>query len=333
MELHYFLTTNGSMGHTSFLEAELAGYRDIIRLEGYPRSLAAKLVRECYAEAKKHTMDIEVIHNPLDNSPEGILLPSLGTGLINVPLYEVNFGLPALSLNEALSLYHRHMQKAYHHFKEALTIHDEWEEIYKSATDYAALNAITEEILRELLSDNKTDYRGHLCDRFFGSASINGSIDYIDVLSEGQKRYFVKGRPGTGKSTFMKKLAIEAYERGFHVECYHCSFDPNSLDMVIVRELNLCIFDSTAPHEYFPTDESDEVIDLYEAAVQQDTDTVNEKTIKKISGMYKDAVGKAVKHIMVANDAALTADEENIKKIENDRVMLVLREILLRIFP
>ncbi|MBR6728946.1 MAG: hypothetical protein IKL80_02195 [Clostridia bacterium] len=333
MELHYFLTTNGSMGRTSFLEAELAGYRDIIRLEGYPRSLAAKLVRECYAEAKKHTLDIEVIHNALDNSPEGILFPGLGTGLINMPLYDVNFGLPALFVNESLAQYHRHMQKAYHCFKEALAIHDDWETIYKSATDYAALNAITEEIIRELLTDRKTDYKGHLCDRFFGSASVNGSIDYIDVLSEGQNRYFVKGRPGTGKSTFMKKLAIEAYERGFHVERYHCSFDPNSLDMVIVRELNLCIFDSTAPHEYFPTDESDEVIDLYEAAVAQDTDTVNEKAIKKISRMYKDAIGKALKHLIVANDAALAADEENLKQIENDRVMLVLCEIFSRIFP
>ena len=61
----------------------------------------------------------------------------------------------------------------------------------------------------------------------------------------------------------LKKLAKAAEEKGFEVEVYHCGFDPNSLDMVIVRELGFAIFDSTAPHEYFPSREGDEIIDMY----------------------------------------------------------------------
>ena len=34
----------------------------------------------------------------------------------------------------------------------------------------------------------------------------------------------------------------------FDVEIYHCGFDPHSLDMVIVREVGIAIFDSTSPH-------------------------------------------------------------------------------------
>ncbi len=333
MELHYFLTTNGSAGKTSFLDAGLVGYEDIIRLEGYPRTLAAKLVRECYAEAKKHQIDVEVIHNPLDNSPEGILLPGIRTGVINTPLYDIAFGLPALFVNEQLQTYHQHMQKAYRHFAEALSIHDDWEKIYISATNYDVLNTFTNQVVDALLNDLKTDYNGSICDRFFGSATVNGSLDYVEDLSEGLKRYFIKGRPGTGKSTFMKKLANAAADRGFHVERYHCSFDPNSLDMVIIRELSICVFDATPPHEYFPSSENDEVIDLYHAAVRPDTDELYKKELAVLSQSYKDTISLAVKHLIVANEAALEADNANLKQISNDRVLSVLREILSRLFP
>ncbi|MBE7022713.1 MAG: hypothetical protein E7414_05825 [Ruminococcaceae bacterium] len=333
MELHYFLTTNGSLGHVSFLETAFAGYHDVIRLEGYPRTLAAKLVRECYAESKKRNLDLELIHNPLDNSPEGILLPSLGTALINIPLYDAKFSLPALFVNDNLGLYMHHIEKAHRHFKEALAIHDDWEKIYIQATDYTTLNDLTERIINTLLTGIGTDYKGALCDRFFGSATISGSIDYVELLSEGLKRYYIKGRPGTGKSTFMKKLALAACEKGFHVERYHCSFDPNSLDMVIIREPGICVFDSTAPHEYFPTAESDEIIDLYQEAVLPGTDETYEKELSVISQAYKDAIGRAVKHLMVANEAALSADEAHMKYIDNERVLIVLKEAMQRLFP
>ena len=64
--------------------------------------------------------------------------------------------------------------------------------------------------------------------------------------------YGIIGANGAGKSTFLKKLAVAGLSAGFDVEIYHCSLDPKSLDMIIVRELSLCVFDSTAPHEFFP---------------------------------------------------------------------------------
>src|SRR5699024_6248712 len=77
---------------------------------------------------------------------------------------------------------------------------------------------------------------------------------------------------GTGKSVFMKKVAEACMNHGLDIELYHCSFDPNSVDMVLVRDLDFCIFDSTAPHEKNPDRRDDVVIDLYEEAVAPGTD-------------------------------------------------------------
>ena len=77
---------------------------------------------------------------------------------------------------------------------------------------------------------------------------------------------------------------------GYDTEVYHCSFDPESLDMVLIPQLNVCFFDSTAPHEYFPTLETDEVIDTYEALITPGTDELYAKQLDDLSDLYKATV-------------------------------------------
>ena len=98
----------------------------------------------------------------------------------------------------------------------------------------------------------------------------------------------------------MKKLASAAENRGFDVEIYHCGFDPNSLDMVILRELGITIFDSTAPHEYFPTREGDEIIDLYQVAILPETDENYSEQIKDISTRYRNKMNDGTTDLALA---------------------------------
>ncbi|MBR7163787.1 MAG: hypothetical protein IKD21_02310 [Clostridia bacterium] len=333
MERHFFLTTNGCQGRASFLEGEISKYHDVIRLLGYPRNVAAALMRECYAAAKQGHLKMNIVHNALDNSPEGIFFPELGTGVVNQPVYEPRFDMAALFESEALVACENCLNKATECFSQAKKIHDDWEKIYMNATDYNALNRLTEDSIAALIDGHKTAYRGTMYDRFFGAATINGSMDYIEMITEGCRRYFIKGRPGTGKSTFLKKLAQSAFDDGMTVERYHCAFDPNSLDMIIVRELNLCLFDSTAPHEYFPSRENDEIIDFYAAAVAKDTDEKYAAELSEIASKYKKNIGDAVKHLIAANEACKKTEDSYEKQISRDKLMEVRKTVLKRIFP
>ncbi len=137
--------------------------------------------------------------------------------------------------------------------------------------------------------------------RFLGAATPKGAVDFVPNLTEGlPHRYFIKGRPGSGKSTMLKKLAKVAEEKGFEVEVYHCGFDPNSLDMVIVRELGFAIFDSTAPHEYFPSREGDEIIDMYALIVTPGTDEKYAEEIRDVSIQYKAKMNEAMSFLAKA---------------------------------
>lgn len=62
----------------------------------------------------------------------------------------------------------------------------------------------------------------------------------------------LKGGPGSGKSTILKKTAERAQQSGKATEWIYCSSDPRSLDAVILPEDHLCMVDGTAPHVVEP---------------------------------------------------------------------------------
>lgn len=65
--------------------------------------------------------------------------------------------------------------------------------------------------------------------------------------------YFIKGGPGVGKSSLMRRFAASAEDKGYAVEYFHCSSDPDSLDGVAVPECGIGMMDATAPHIYDPS--------------------------------------------------------------------------------
>ena len=70
--------------------------------------------------------------------------------------------------------------------------------------------------------------------------------------------------------------------------------------MVIMRELDICIFDSTAPHEYFPVKENDYVIDMYGELITKGTDEKYANNLSIIQNKYKETISKATLYLAKA---------------------------------
>ncbi len=90
---------------------------------------------------------------------------------------------------------------------------------------------------------------------FLGANSAEGFLSFFDrcYAADGEwKTYIMKGGPGTGKSSFMKYIAVKAADRGLAVTLCPCSSDPNSLDAVILPEKKIAVLDGTAPHTVDP---------------------------------------------------------------------------------
>ena len=90
---------------------------------------------------------------------------------------------------------------------------------------------------------------------FLGSNTPEGFFSLFDHLLpvEGARTlYILKGGPGCGKSTLMRRLSRRAQERGEPVEEILCSGDPDSLDAVIFPQRGVALVDGTAPHVVEP---------------------------------------------------------------------------------
>lgn len=90
---------------------------------------------------------------------------------------------------------------------------------------------------------------------FLGANAPGGFYSLYDqLLPRGEARavYILKGGPGCGKSTLMRRVGQTMAEEGLPTETILCSGDPDSLDGLILPTLGAAIVDGTAPHVVEP---------------------------------------------------------------------------------
>ena len=90
---------------------------------------------------------------------------------------------------------------------------------------------------------------------FLGANSPAGFYSLYDQLidpAEADAVFILKGGPGCGKSTLMRRVAALAQEAGEPVEYILCSGDPDSLDAILLPGKKAALVDGTAPHDTAP---------------------------------------------------------------------------------
>lgn len=137
---------------------------------------------------------------------------------------------------------------------------------------------------------------------FLGNNTAYGFKGYYeDELKNKSKVILLKGGPGTGKSSILKKLAAEAKKRGYDYELWYCSGDPQSLDGVFIKDTGVAIVDATAPHASgadLPKIK-DYIFDLA-TSLSHDKLTPERERIEKLLNDKKRCFIRAYQHLKVA---------------------------------
>jgi hypothetical protein len=352
--LNYYTCANSALGFVSFSEENIKQLDKVYILKGGPGTGKSTLMKGIGKLWYSRGFDVEYIHCASDNnSIDGVIIPLLGIGVVDgtaphiieptapgaIEEY-VNLGVAwdskklAVHKDTILSIKNKISTcyvNAYDQFKAGLKIHDEWEKVYLDNINFGKLNEITDSIIDKIFEGSQAEKQSILKNRFLGGATPNGPVDFVmDLTKDVDKRYFIKGRPGSGKSTMLKKIAKAAEERGFDIEVYHCGFDPNSLDMIIIRELGVAVFDSTAPHEYFPTRESDEIIDIYYSAIKPGTDDEYKSELDSIISRYKSAVDIGIKYLAEAKALHDELEDFYIDAIDFNEIDKISKDLVAR---
>jgi len=310
----YYLAANSSGGYISFFDECIEGMGKIIVLKnasGYAKKmLFSELIK--LLDLRGICYD-KIIRCGTKDETDAVIINKLSTVIADenlflkeIPLYAdiIDFAehirLDVEIQRELTGIRNKQdtlKRRMFRHLDNAKKIHDEWEKIYISNMDYDKLNFESDKLISGIfdgLSASNSALSQKNSDRFFGTLLGRGNVNYIEELTKDvTRRIYIKGRPGTGKSTFLKKIIKIANEYNYITENYYCSFDPSSLDMVIIRDIGIAVFDSTQPHEIFPSRSTDEIFDIYDIAVKDNTDEIYNDELMRIASDYKCEIQKA----------------------------------------
>ncbi len=154
-------------------------------------------------------------------------------------------------------------------------------------------------------------------DFFLGANSPAGFTSYFSELTDPNLTnhcYIIKGCPGSGKSTMMKKTAAHFAGKDHLTERIHCSSDPDSLDAVILHDSKAILADGTLPHAIEPTLPIvyEKIVSLFECF---DTEALSAKramameTDRKIKDCHKRCCCYLAGAAMLLEDNCRTAAE------------------------
>nr|WP_010532100.1 hypothetical protein [Lentibacillus jeotgali] len=324
--LHYYVTGNTAEGLVNHLDTNLYKINQVIALKHPSARLKTAIVKKL-AELYKNS-NLEILESALGNDYlDGIIISEKSLAFIDANVatmstetLDLTNSFPAKK--QELSAVNRLTQKAYDSFAEGLKIHDELEDIYINQMDFGHADKFAEQFINDLLKDiPKKNRQPHTYTRLFGTNTADGVVNVVPHLVKNIKNvHYIKGRAGTGKSTFMKRIAAACAGNGLDVEMYYCSFDPNSVDMVLVRELDFCIFDSTDPHEFFPQKESDNIVDLYDEFIAAGTDEKFETEIYNTNAQYKSCMKEGIRYLKEAGEKRQAIEDQFMAAISDDDV-------------
>ena len=164
---------------------------------------------------------------------------------------------------------------------------------------------------------------------FPGANTPQGFFSYYQYIlpeAETNRKIILKGGPGTGKSSLMKKVATLLRAKDCKVNLLHCSSDPDSLDAIVAPSLGFCMLDGTAPHIVDPITPgaADTILHLgqyWDAAGIQRHKAEIRQISKEISACfanaydYLSAAGSVQNYIR--KEALKSADETQITKALN----------------
>lgn len=357
---HCFAGGNTSIGFYSLFNEMALNLERLYILVGGSTSLKSSMMKRFGSLVEQEGYAIEYLHSLIEYQElEGVIIPELKVGLIDgnsahsiKPQYPgirdivINLGeywdQEIISTQKDIMIQltdeiQKKLTLVHQQFALAKKAHEQKENIYISAMDFTKANQVTDQLIATIfagpITKNEFNQERHF---FLGASTPEGPINYIDNITQNiAKRYILKGRSGSGKSTVMRKVAKKAHELGLEVEYYHCSFDPISLDMIIIPTLSVAILDGTSPHVIEPSRVQDEVIDMFLLSINPQVEIDHADQLSYLNSTYRKHIHAGINFLKEARDASVQLDElyleaidlDGIKQLEQQWIQEILQNV------
>ncbi|MDD2503465.1 MAG: PRK06851 family protein [Clostridia bacterium] len=307
----------------------------IFIIKGGPGVGKSTFINSISREMIDRGYDVEHHHCSTDpDSLDGMVIPQLGVALLDGTsphIFDpscpgaldeiVNFGeywdenILKPHMEEVQEINKRgsmHFKTAFHILKQSKMAYDQSKWYVEESIDKPKYNRIQRFLVESVLEGMVPNYETapkarHL---FASALTPKGIVDFKDTLiSRDMKVYSIKGQPGTGVKEMIERVAKAAEEMGLYTEQYHCPFEPDRLDMLIITAARIAVMNSTQPEHSTPKAMEGisnisqvEEIDLG-ICIKQDILAMYKEERADAEKRYRDLLEKGISHIAEAKAA------------------------------
>ena len=274
---HVFAGGHTPRGYVSFHHHILPSDRakHIYILRGIAGAGTSSFLRRMGEALEAEGLAVEYHHRPADSAMlHAVVLPGAGVALIDGEApHAVEPALPGAAgtlldfvrffdepaaraqrekIAEAATRIEACVQRGYRYLAAARSVHDDIEAVNGGLLDLGALNQMADSLIGELFGGRLPASKPGRARRLFATAFAgDGHRNFLDsIAGPAAYKVVVRGQPGTGKSTLIGKIAAAALERGLDVEAFHCPFDPEKMEHLVIPALDLAVTTSANPHEW-----------------------------------------------------------------------------------
>src|SRR5690625_2368566 len=327
--IEYFVRGYTGSGEVNYIESNIEAIKDVYILKTANEKTAELFLKELIKLIDDETI-VEVIKHPdYKQALDGIILRERSMAILTTPFIKyVSSHTHLIDLTKYTMLPVRFIEQnrkliidqAMNYISTSLEIYEKIREINKVSMNFEIADEIMNDFIKkEVKAFPALDKEATVYERMFGTNIPERIVECVDNLITPIKyRVYLKGAPGCGKSYFLKQIMNVVVDKGYDVEVYRCSFHSSSIDMIIIREMNYCIFDSSSPHEYDPSKDTDYIVDFLNV-LNTNENTENVDKIKELSEEYTEKLNLGITH--------LSKLEEFEGSIKNSKIEFTRQEV------
>ena len=167
---------------------------------------------------------------------------------------------------------------------------------------------------------------------FLSANSSEGFFSFFDEFLKDKKTYIIKGGPGTGKSSFMKKIASTAVSKGSFTEYVYCSSHPDSLDGVYIHGSETVFTDGTPPHvmEVKYPGAMGAIINVGQF-IDSEKVSASKDEILRLNSKFSAAYARAYRYLKAASCASSELRAIGLKYLDSEKMTVYFKNLADRI--